>query len=118
MPCMKKSNPLGLNEALWDRFIPVPSPEDAARIQTERLSRFSKELTVILELELSAGNIVVETNEGWPDTKSIFVMLSTPFRARQSSLPSGVTYRDVDDPHYWKAEYVDQVSSHILACRF
>ena len=36
MPCVKKSNPLGLNEALWERFIPVPSPEDAARIQTVR----------------------------------------------------------------------------------
>ena len=118
MPCFKKDHPLWLLETLNVKPIPVPTGEEAKRIQSQRLSCFSPELKFVLEAEIAAGNAVVETHEDWPNKGSIFVMLGSPFITTPSQLPGGVTYRDVDDPHYWKAEYVHEPSAHILACRF
>jgi hypothetical protein len=76
------------------------------------------ELRLLLDAELAAGNRVAETGAGWPNPSSILVMLAHPFRCTPSSLPPGVEYLEVNDTHWWKAEYHHLPTGHLLACRF
>ena len=85
-------------------------------ITPEHLARLCPPLAALLQAELDAGNRVVETSTQWPTPLSIW--LARPFLCPPAKLPEGVTYRDVNDPHYWKAEYVHEPTRHMLACRF
>ena len=29
-----------------------------------------------------------------------------------------IVFRNVNDPHYWKEEYIDNSVNHVLACKF
>lgn len=78
--------------------------------------QLSKEMKHILQSELEAGNRVQETYRGWVSEDHIFVFLEYPFRS-QYQFP-GIQYRDVDDPHYWKAEYDDARNHQTIACDF
>jgi|SRR6516164_3673331 hypothetical protein len=89
-----------------------------ATINPAHLQGLCPELRILLDAELTAGNRVVETGEGWPNPSSILVMLALPFRCTPSSLPRGVEYLEVNDTHWWKAEYHHLPTSHLLACRF
>ena len=80
------------------------------------VARLHPALRTILEAELAAGNEVVETGGGWPDTDSVFVRLRDPFRTKPSPLPAGVVYTEPNDPHWWKADYSSTSPRHILAC--
>lgn len=72
-------------------------------------------LRAILEAELAAGNEVAETSTGWPDPDSVFVRLRNAFRSRATPLPEGVEYQELNDPHWWKAEYRASKPRHVLA---
>lgn len=74
----------------------------------------------LLMAEIEAGNTVVEVWGGWPESKSLGVLLSKPFLVPHLTLSAGVRYRDVNDRHYWKAEYTFETpeATHILACHF
>ena len=72
-------------------------------------------LSAILATELAAGNEVAELHTGWPDADSVFVRLRQPFAHRPSNLPAGVQYKELNDPHWWKAEYTSENPRHILA---
>jgi hypothetical protein len=87
-------------------------------VNEEHLTELCDQLRVLLDAELAAGNAIVETFKGWPLDGSIFVMLGSPFRCRPASLPEGVTFREINDPHWWKASYQHEPSQHCLACRF
>lgn len=87
-------------------------------VDPNHLAELAHELRVLLEDELASGNKFVETNRGWPSPDSIFVMLAKPFMKRPDELPSGVVYREINDTHYWKAEYEQQEKRHVLACRY
>jgi hypothetical protein len=78
------------------------------------LARLLPSLRTLLDAELAAGNEIAETGGGWPDTDSVFVRLRHPFRARPASLPAGVTYQELNDPHWWKAEYASASPRHLL----
>lgn len=80
------------------------------------LEQFCDILARIVREELEKGNRIVETASGWPRPETIMVFLEKPFIGDYRHLP--LTYTDVDDPHYWKAEYYDERSGHILACKF
>jgi RimJ/RimL family protein N-acetyltransferase len=80
------------------------------------LGRLHPALQTLLRAELEAGNEVLETGGGWPDADSVFVRVKHPFRARPASLPDGVEYLELNDPHWWKAEYGTRSPRHILAC--
>lgn len=82
----------------------------------EHIDNFSLILTKILNQEVELGNEIAETSKGWPDEKTIFIFLKRPFKDKYTF--ENVEYRNVDDPHYWKAEYVDHMTKHVLACRF
>ena len=71
-------------------------------------------LQAILKSELARGNRIAEVGD-WPPGCDLLVILSRPFARRYMPAP-GVTYRDIDDPHYWKAEY--SYERECLACQF
>jgi len=87
-------------------------------IQQEHLDRLCPALQKLLADELAAGNCVAETSSGWPSADSIVVGLAKRFLARPAQMPLGVTYRLLNDPHWWYAEYEHAASRHMLFCRF
>lgn len=83
------------------------------------LNKLSGKLKKILQAELRAGNTVVKASEGdWPEEGSVFVMLDKPFRTPIQRNSPGIAFTNVNDPHYWKAEYHDKAAKQILACGF
>ena len=76
------------------------------------------ELRELLQAELAAGNAVVEYRTGLYAADAVLVLLAKAFRARPTKLPTGVEYREVNDPHWWKAEYYRSATKHCIACRF
>jgi hypothetical protein len=73
----------------------------------------------ILAAELAAGNTVREDWRGdWPESGCRFVLLEKPFMTKIRRDIPGVVFRDVNDPHYWKAEYHDESEREHLACGF
>ena len=101
----------------------------AAAKQKELESRALRELCPplrrLLELELSAGNVVVAIKQDW----GFVVLLRDPF-ARDylrdeeddddDDRPLGepITFREVDNRGEWKSEYNASESKHTLACGF
>ncbi len=114
----RKASPYGLSPELAARAIPVPSGNEAKLLRESHARLLHQSLRPLLDLELSLGNEVVESAVDWPQTGSIFIMLAKPFKASVGDLPEHVTYRELNDPHYWKAEYVHSQCKHVLACRF
>ena len=80
------------------------------------IEEFSSTLRKILNRELELGNEIAETSKGWPSPDTIIIFLRKPFIDNYKL--ENVKYVSVEDPHYWKAEYVDHTTNHILACRF
>jgi hypothetical protein len=87
------------------------------QVNPQDIEELCSELKKLLDAELSAGNEIVETWRGWPKPESIGVMLSHPFKEKHEVIPS-VVFREIDDRHWWKAEYYFEPRNHILACRF
>lgn len=82
----------------------------------EHIDNFSWTLTKILNQEIELGNEIVETSKGWPDENTIIILLKKPFTTEYQL--DNIEYRNIEDPHYWKAEYFDNSKNHVLACRF
>lgn len=87
-------------------------------VNKEHVAELCEELRPLLDAELATGNSIVETWRGWSKGDSLCVMLARPFTARSNTLPAGVRFAAVDDPHYWKSELVCDRTRHTLACRF
>ena len=85
-------------------------------INHNHISEFSQKLKLILDIELEQGNVIVETSHGWPKSDSILIILDKPF-SRDYQFED-ITFRNIDDRHYWKSEYCDEDLGHVLACRF
>lgn len=85
-------------------------------LDEKHIENFSPALLKILKQELLIGNEVVETASGWPFEKTIIVFLKHPFS--NSYMAKDVEFREINDIHYWKSEYVDHKTNHILACKF
>lgn len=86
--------------------------------ESVNLEKLSPALLKILERELSYGNRISETTQGWPRASSIVVLLEYEFLTPVARNLKGVVYREVNDPQYWKAEYFDPAYDHTLACAF
>lgn len=82
---------------------------------TERLS---PDMRRVLEAELAAGNAVEEYRSGLYGPDAVLVLLAKAFRTPPPALPPGAEYREVNDPHWWKAEYYWSATKHCIACRF
>jgi len=85
-------------------------------VDLQRLKILHKDLNSILYTELKLGNSVFETSEGWPSKDSILVILSKPFHKKYNF--ASCAYNELNDPHYWKAQYQGDAPKHILACKF
>lgn len=85
-------------------------------ITQSHIDQFSMVLTEILDDELELGNDIAETARGWPQSDSIIIFLAQPFKAEYAL--ENTEYREINDPHYWKAEYEDKLTKHLLVCRF
>jgi hypothetical protein len=82
-------------------------------IDSAHIEALCPELRTILDAELAAGNSVVETWTGWGHV----VMLKREFLCAHAVDGTRVVYRDVNDPHYWKAQYSVRDVDQIVACR-
>lgn len=91
---------------VWDKIMVIQ----------EHIDIFSPVLKTILEAEIHAGNEVVETSAGWPKPESVMIFLKQPFA--EYYVIENIAFRSVDDIHYWKAEYFDRATQHVLACKF
>ncbi len=81
----------------------------------EIAARFKGELKAILNLEIQSGNTVCETFCGdWPYPNSIMVFLEKPFLTPIRRDLNGIEFRNVNDTHYWKAEYFDSTNNQFL----
>ena len=90
-------------------------------IEQKHIDALGSRLRVILNDELELGNVVCETHIGGFSESyegHIFVFLKYPFICSVRYDAEGVTYREINDPHYWKAEYDDEENHQTLACRF
>lgn len=90
---------------------------DNYRINKEDIERISNNLKIILEKELQAGNEIFETWNGWL-YKSTVISLWYPFKVNLKKLPENIVLKEVNDIHYWKAEYHDLLSNDLLICKF
>jgi hypothetical protein len=78
--------------------------------------RFSPAIQRLIDLELAAGNAVECVGPPWGDLHFL-VMLRGEFRTSAADHPS-LRYSEVNDPHYWKAQFVDEAARQAVACRF
>lgn len=79
------------------------------------LEKLHPDLLAIVRQELAMGNEIVETGQGWPDPDSMFVRLKLPFRTPPTDVPSTVEYLEINDPHWWKAEFHSLSPRHTVA---
>lgn len=98
-------------------MLPSTSPslplQDAATL--ESLHPWLRDL---LARELCVGNEIREISTGWPKSTSILVALKHVFKADNPSPPSGIAYNELNDPHYWFAEFVHNESGQMVVCPF
>jgi len=79
----------------------------------------STALQTFLDAELGAGAKIVEgtANPNWGTLKRL-IILDAPFRTAAWQEHSELTFRDTNDPHYWRAEVEDAKTCELVACRF
>ena len=83
------------------------------------IDKLSSEMKQILDAEIQAGNEIKETYQGGFSKVSddhVFVFLKYPFKGQYDV--SGICYREINDPHYWKAEYDDDINHQTIACNY
>jgi hypothetical protein len=90
-----------------------PTANDAAQLES-----LHPGLREVLDRELHAGNEIREIASGWPKPMSVLVLLQHTFRTADAPPPTGISYSEVNDPHYWLAEFRHEESGQIVACPF
>ena len=85
-------------------------------IDNKLIQILTQPLKEILYAEINYGNKVMETAGGWPKANSIIIFLEKPFHRIYDA--SGIEFKEINDPHYWKEQYYDRSSDQILACGF
>lgn len=78
----------------------------------DHISGLCPELRAIVGAELAAGNSIAEYWRGW----GFGVLLHKPFLLKHVT-SDHITFRPVNDPHYWQAEYAFQELGQVVACR-
>lgn len=85
------------------------------------IDKLSIEMKEILKKELEAGNEIIETYQGGftnASTEHTFIFLKHPFKTKIQNNLNGIIYSEINDRHYWKAEYTDEKNHQTLACIF
>jgi hypothetical protein len=88
--------------------------------EKEHINELSLPLKEILKKELNSGNRVIETSKSeWSNGKNILmIFLAAPFATKYDFDPDVLVYNELNDPHYWKAEYYDIKNNCVLACSY
>ena len=76
---------------------------------------------VVFDNELKLGNRIREINKGGFTNITddhIFILLDFPFKNKTRYDLENVIYKDINDRHYWKAEYYDTVYNQTIVCPF
>ncbi len=50
--------------------------------------------------------------------KHIIIWLEKPFLTAIRKDSEQIKYNELNDPHYWKADYMDSKNDQTLACKF
>jgi hypothetical protein len=88
-------------------------------VDIDTINKFAGKLIEILQLELKKGNKIDETFEvDWPFPNAIMIFVEKPFITSILRHLQDITFNNVNDPHYWKAEYVDLNNKMGLCCKF
>ncbi|WP_084548623.1 hypothetical protein [Brachyspira alvinipulli] len=88
-------------------------------IENNNLYKLSDELGKILYRELKAGNMIREISVGgFADENHLFIFLNASFISKAIKNSENIEYIEVNDPHYWKAEYIDLKNKQTIACPF
>lgn len=74
-----------------------------------------KALNALLRAELTAGNVVAEVTS-WPPKCERLIILT--YRFLECPVGNDLLYREINDPHYWLAEFEAENGREVLACRF
>ena len=82
----------------------------------EKIPTMAAPLQQILEAEIKAGNFVAEVS-AWPPKCTLLVILGRSFITKRERSPD-VTFHEINDTYYWKAEYRYQDGTETLACKF
>ena len=84
------------------------------------IEELNKELLHILLKELKYGNQIKEISKAdWSKAKNLLmVSLRYQFVTRHRHLSDKITYREVNDPHYWKEEYFCTDPKQTITCGF
>jgi hypothetical protein len=69
------------------------------------------------EIDAGAKNVEGTSAPNWGTLKRL-IILDAPFRTSAWKRHEGLTFRDINDPHYWRAEVEDSGTHGLLACRF
>lgn len=69
------------------------------------LRRLPGNLQLVLRDELLRGNGLQSIScTGWPHPDSVVVSMAGPFSKATQTAKSGLSFRKVGEPHYWKQE--------------
>lgn len=72
----------------------------------------------ILLAELRAGNKVDTCTYDYPEQGAIFIVMQKIFQTPIKRHYADVTFDNTNDPHYWKACYIDSKRKLYIACPF
>jgi len=75
----------------------------------------SSELNRIFENEIKNGNVISEETDFFPNCKKL-VILRKRF-SKKYNLNQNLQYQEINDPHYWYAEYRTSNNIECLACK-
>ena len=88
-------------------------------IKNNNLYKLSNELEKILYSELKVGNKIREISVGgFGDEKHLYIFLNKTFITKIVNNYNNIKYMEINDPHYWKAEYTDIKNKQTIACPF
>ena len=88
-------------------------------IKNNKLSKLSNELEKILYSELKVGNKIREISVGgFGDEKHLYIFINKTFITKIVKNYNNIKYIEINDPHYWKAEYTDIKNKQTIACPF
>ncbi len=83
------------------------------------MENFKGKLREILEYELEKGNKIIKSGfEDFPHKGAFVVVLEKPFSKPIYKDLVGIRFNNLNDPHYWKADYYDDVNNLMLICQF
>jgi len=75
----------------------------------------SNELNAILRDELALGNEIAEESAWPPKCKKLIILKHRFIRNHKTTT---LTYNQINDPHYWYADYSTIDQTECLACKF